>query len=117
MDTILPCLLFLAALVAATSALQCAPCNEATCTPPPPGCELGTRVCSCCHECRVKEQHACGPFSPECESHLVCFTNQGVFVGRPPWSSSAQGRCIKYADVPVGSTAGHMIGRSVFGRK
>ena len=65
MDKLLTSLLVVAVTVAVASSLKCVPCDQTTCVPPPPGCELGRRVCSCCNECRVPEGGRCGPFTAE----------------------------------------------------
>ncbi|XP_041379504.1 uncharacterized protein LOC121392319 [Gigantopelta aegis] len=86
---------------AVTWSLTCVSCQNATCTPPLPGCELGRRVCSCCVECRMELGDACTSFTAECESELVCLTQAGAFIGRPPFSMNyLVGQCIKPRDIP-----------------
>ncbi|XP_076448289.1 uncharacterized protein LOC143285006 [Babylonia areolata] len=85
-------------------AVRCASCEGARCVPPPPGCELGRRPCSCCFECRGREGAGCGPFTPECESHLVCHTYDGqMYVGRPPVHTLFSGTCVRSPAMPTAS--------------
>ncbi|XP_046358992.1 single insulin-like growth factor-binding domain protein-2 [Haliotis rufescens] len=84
----------LASLMQLSSALECVSCENATCIPPPPTCEIGQRPCSCCLECRVGLGGECGPFSVECNANLVCLTNNGAYNGRPPYWTGLVGKCI-----------------------
>ncbi|KAL8602396.1 hypothetical protein ACOMHN_022908 [Nucella lapillus] len=97
----------------ANARIRCASCEGVKCVPPSPGCELGRRPCNCCLECRVQHGGDCGPFTTECESHLVCHTFDGqLHVGRPPVDSGFSGRCLPSPAMPTPRPMRRIMGQT-----